>query len=240
MSENVVEIKNLYFSYNSKDWALQDINIVIKRNQFMGVIGPNGGGKTTFLKLILGILKPHDGEIRLFGLPNKKGRKKIGYFPQIKAIDQDFPITVYEVILGARLQDKLINFYSTEDHEIVEDVMKTLDIAELRDRKLNELSGGQRNRVFLARALACEPEMLILDEPMAGLDTRLQRMFMDTLRSLNKTKTILIVDHNVSLLKEYVDGFLCMNRCISHGVKVHTPENIPKIALTDHEHQEVM
>lgn len=240
MLENVVEIENLFFSYNSKDWALQDINITIKRNQFMGIIGPNGGGKTTFLKLILGILKPHEGSIRLFGQPHKIGRKKVGYFPQIKAIDQDFPITVYEVILGARLQDKLINFYSSQDHEIVEDVMKTLDIAELRDRKLNELSGGQRNRVFLARALACEPEMLILDEPMAGLDTRLQRMFMDTLKSLNRTKTILIVDHNVSLLKEYVDGFLCMNRCISHGVMAHTAENVPKIALTDHEHQEVM
>jgi zinc transport system ATP-binding protein len=239
VSENVVEIENLFFSYNSKDWALQDINITIKRNEFIGIIGPNGGGKTTFVKLLLGILKPNEGKIKLFGLSNKEGRKKIGYFPQIKGIDQDFPITVYEVILGARLKDKLINFYTSEDHEVVEEVMKTLDITELRDRKLDELSGGQRNRVFLARALACEPEMLVLDEPMAGLDTRLQRMFMETLKSLNRTKTILIVDHNVSLLKEYVDGFLCMNRCISHGIMSHTAANVPKIALTEHEHQEV-
>lgn len=240
MSENVLEIENLFFSYNSKDWALEDININVKRNEFIGIIGPNGGGKTTFLKMILGILKPNEGRIRLFGQSLKIGRKKIGYFPQIKAIDQDFPITVYEIILGARLKDKLINFYTPHDHSVVEDVMKTLDISDLRERKLNELSGGQRNRVFLARALACEPEMLVLDEPMAGLDTRLQRMFMDTLTSLNRTKTILIVDHNVSLLKEYVDGFLCMNRCISHGVKVHTAENVPKIALTEHEPQEVV
>ena len=144
------------------------------------------------------------------------------------------------MILGARLKDRLINFYSSRDHEIVSEVMNTLDISELQDRKLNELSGGQRNRVFLARALACEPEMLVLDEPMAGLDTTLQRMFMDTLASLNRSKTILIVDHNVSLLKEYVHGFLCMNRCVSHGIMTHTSEDIPKIALTDHEHQEVI
>jgi zinc transport system ATP-binding protein len=111
--------------------------------------------------------------------------------------------------------------------------MKTLDISDLRERKLNELSGGQRNRVFLARALACEPKVLILDEPMAGLDVKLQELFMNTLKSLNKTITIVIVDHNVSLLTNYVDEILCMNRCIAHGVHMHTKDKFSDIISDD-------
>jgi zinc transport system ATP-binding protein len=229
----VIELDNFFYSYNNSDWALQDVNVEINEKQFIGVIGPNGGGKTTFLKLILGLIVPNKGRIRLFGQSVKKGRKLFGYFPQIKDLDQDFPISVYEIILGARLEDRLVNFYSKKDHLVVEKVIQTLDITDLRDRKLNELSGGQRNRVFLARALACEPQVLILDEPMAGLDVKLQKMFMDTLKSLNKTITIVIVDHNVSLLKDYVDEILCMNRCIAHGVHMHTKDKFTDILAED-------
>ena len=229
MNSPVIKLENIFYSYNATDWALQDVNVTINDRQFIGVIGPNGGGKTTFLKLILGILKPNKGTIRLFGQSVRNGRKQIGYFPQLKSIDHDFPITVYEVIQAARLADRLVNFYTKEDHRIVEEVMKTLDISELRNRKLNELSGGQRNRVLLARSLACAPKVLVLDEPMAGLDVKLQRMFMETLRSLNKTITIVIVDHNVNLLQEYVDEILCMNRCVAHGVHMHTKDKFTDI-----------
>lgn len=217
----VLEVSNLFFSFNAKDWALQDVNIEIQEKEFVGIVGPNGGGKTTLLKLILGILKPDLGEIRLFGTPIKNHRRDIGYFPQIKDVDTDFPITVSETILGARIDTKVIGFVTKKDREIVERVMKVVDIFDLRNRKLNELSGGQRNRVFLARALASEPKILILDEPTAGLDVTLQKMFLETLQDLKKSMTILIVDHNLSLLEEYVDKFLCINRCMAHGINTH-------------------
>ena len=217
----ILEVNDLFFSFNHKDWALQDVNIKIYEHEFVGIVGPNGGGKTTFVKLVLGILEPDMGTIRLFGQHIKDARRSIGYFPQIKDVDTDFPITVYEAILGGRVQTKVIGFTTKKDKEVVERVMKMVDISELRNRKLNELSGGQRNRVFLARALATEPEILVLDEPTAGLDVTLQRMFLETLKRLSKTVTILIVDHNLSLLEEYVDKFLCINRCMAHGVNTH-------------------
>ncbi len=219
--KSVLEVKDLFFSFNNKDWALQDVNIEIHEGEFVGIIGPNGGGKTTFVKLVLGILQPDMGTIRLFGQQIKNKRREIGYFPQIKDVDTDFPITVHEAIIGARVQTKIIGFITKKDKEIVERVMKMVDIYSLKDRKLNELSGGQRNRVFLARALATEPQILILDEPTAGLDVTLQKMFLETLKRLSKTVTILIVDHNLSLLEEYVDKFLCINRCMAHGINIH-------------------
>ena len=217
----VLEVSNVFFSFNNKDWALQDVNIEIHEREFVGVVGPNGGGKTTFVKLILGILKPDLGKIKIFGDTIHTRRRDIGYFPQIKEVDTDFPITVSETILGARISTKIIGFVTKKDREIVERVMKMVDIYELKDRKLNELSGGQRNRVFLARALATEPKILILDEPTAGLDVTLQKMFLETLKSLKKSLTILIVDHNLELLEQYVDKFLCINRCMAHGINTH-------------------
>ena len=222
--EPVLEVTDLYFSFNTKDWALQDVNIEIYEREFVGIVGPNGGGKTTFVKLVLGILKPDLGTIKLFGKHIESRRRDIGYFPQIKEVDTDFPITVSETILGARINTKIVGFVTKKDRDAVDRVMKMVDIYELRDRKLNELSGGQRNRVFLARALASEPKILVLDEPTAGLDVNLQKMFLETLKSLKQTMTILIVDHNLELLEQYVDKFLCINRCMAHGVNTHTVE----------------
>ncbi len=229
----VVKVDDLFYSFNSKDWALQDINVTIKQNQFVGIIGPNGGGKTTFIKLLLGILKPNLGKIRLFGKCVKKARRNIGYFPQIKNMDQDFPITVEQIILHARLKNKLFNFPSRKDKKVVKEVMNTLDIESFRDRRITELSGGQRNRVFLARALACEPKMLILDEPMAGLDVTLQKMFLKTLKTLNKHMTIIIIEHNLELLEDYVDEFVCLNQCVAHGINMHLIEHNHENSLNE-------
>jgi zinc transport system ATP-binding protein len=229
----VLEVENMYFSFNFIDWALQDINVKIYNHQFIGVIGPNGGGKTTFLKLLLGILTPHQGSVKLLGKSPKKKRRHIGYFPQIKNIDQDYPITVQEIILSSRLSNHLINFTKKRDVQVVEQVMKTLDIFEFRHRQITELSGGQRNRVFLARALASDPSILVLDEPMAGLDVTLQRSFLNTLKKMNENMTIIIVDHNIALLEEYVDKFICLNRCVAHGTNIHN-----NIKHSDHKHTE--
>jgi zinc transport system ATP-binding protein len=217
----VLEVKHLFFSFNQIDWALQDIHLQIREKEFVGIIGPNGGGKTTFVKLLLGILQPNKGTISIYGQTGKQSRRLIGYFPQIKNVDPEYPITVREIVQSARLGNRLVTFPTKKDAEFVDQVLRTLDIYDFRERKITELSGGQRNRVFLARALACEPKILILDEPMAGLDVKLQRMFLNTLKSLNKTLTIIIVDHNLSLLEEYVDEFICLNRCVAHGTNTH-------------------
>lgn len=237
MNENlrdlVLEIKDLFFSFNLKDWALQDINVKVYEKQFVGIIGPNGGGKSTLVKLILGILKPHQGTITIFGKDPKKIRRKIGYFPQIKNVDKDYPITVEDIIQSARFKDGLFNFTGKFHKKVIRRIMKTLDIFEYRNRRISELSGGQRNRVFLARALACEPEILILDEPMAGLDVTLQRSFMKTLQKMNENMTIIIVEHNIQLLEEFVDEFICLNRCVAHGMNMHH-----NVKHTDHQHAE--
>ncbi len=232
----VIEVKNLFFSFNLIDWALQDINVTIHEKDFVGIIGPNGGGKSTFIKLLLGLLKPNLGTISILGKSVRKVSREIGYFPQIRNLDQNFPISVEEVIAQARHKPKIINFPSQKDKEKVHRIMQTLDLISLKDRHISELSGGQRNRVFLARALACEPKILILDEPMAGLDVALQKLFLNTLKSLNKTKTIIIVDHNVQLLEEYVDYFICLNRCIAHGMDYHSAKDRAGAERWIHEH----
>ena len=233
LQDPVLEVSNVFFSFNFIDWALQEINVKIYEKQFIGIIGPNGGGKTTFLKLLLGILQPHKGSIELYGKTPKFNRGLIGYFPQIKKIDPDYPIIVEDIIKTAGYTKKLFNFGSKEKNRRVDEVMKTLDIYDYRHRRITELSGGQRNRVFLARALACQPKMLILDEPMAGLDVNLQRAFMNTLQKMNQNMTIVIVDHNIKLLEEYVDGFICLNRCVAHGMTLHN-----NVKHSDHLHTE--
>jgi zinc transport system ATP-binding protein len=227
-ASTVIELNNLFYSYDSKTWSLQDISANIKEREFVGIIGPNGGGKSTLTQLILGLLKPNQGDIKIYGKKPKQGRRHIGYFPQLKDLDLNFPITVEEVVRMGRMKDRVINIFTKKDHQIVDRVMKSLDIFELRKRKINQLSGGQRNRMYLARALATEPDILVLDEPMAGLDINLQRMFMNTLKKLNETMTIIIIDHNIKLLENYVSYFLCLNQCVAHGIDLHQSGHLPE------------
>ena len=238
MSAPVIEVKDLFFSYTHNYWELQDIEFTIREGDFIGIIGPNGGGKSTLLKLLLGLYKPQSGDIKLFGKTVKKGRRDVGYFPQIRNVDTEFPITVEEVVLSSRLGSKVMNFISGKDRKIVKEILEKLDILDLKDRKLDELSGGQRNRVFLGRALASEPKLLILDEPMAGLDIELQRKFVEILKILNKKLTILIVDHNVELLEDYVDSFICLNRCLAHKIQKHEKGHLESHHHQEHTHKE--
>ncbi len=218
--KEIVTLKDVSFSYDGKEF-LDGINLSIYEDDFLGVIGPNGGGKTTLIKLILGILEPDSGEIRVFGKIPKAGRREIGYLSQFESIDFDFPITVMEIVMLSRLGNSVFKKYSKKDKKAAEGALRSLKIWNLRDRKLNELSCGEKQRVFVARALANKPKLLILDEPLANLDMSMQESFYGILKELNKAVAIAVVDHNLDMLSKYVKEVACINKCNSHGIRYH-------------------
>jgi len=196
-----IEVKNLSFSYG-KSVVLEDINLELEEGDFLAIIGPNGGGKTTFVKLLLGLRDIQSGSIQIFGKPPKEARSSIGYLPQYINFNMDMPISVEEIVLQGRLsKDKL--FYSTKDRQIVKEQLEKMQISDLTHRKINELSGGQRQRVLLARALAREPAIIILDEPTASIDLEGQKEIYKLLKTLPQTK--IIVSHDINILFEGVN-----------------------------------
>jgi len=223
--KEIIKLENVSFSYNQKEF-LKNVNISIYEGDFLGVIGPNGGGKTTLLKLILGLLEPKTGRIRVFGKTPRVGRESIGYLSQFKNIDFDFPITAFEIVLLSRVNKKLFKRYTKQDREAAEKALKNLKIWHLRNKNLNELSGGEKQRVFVARALANEPKALLLDEPTSNLDMRIQEEFYDVLRKLNKKISIVIVDHNIETVSKYTKEIVCVNKCKTHAVKYHNSSTI--------------
>lgn len=217
--KEIIDLENVSFDYNRHE-LLRDINLTVYDKDFLGIIGPNGGGKTTLLKLMLGLLKPTKGKITVFGKRPQLGREYLGYLSQFKGIDFDFPITVHEIVLLSRTSG-LMKFYSQKDKKAAEKALKTLDLWNLRNRMLNELSGGEKQRVFVARALANRPKALILDEPMANLDIHMQEEFYKILQELNKNLAIVIVDHDFEMLAKYAKEIACVNKCHTHTVKYH-------------------
>ena len=195
----ILSIKNLNFSY-SKEVVLKDISLELKKGEFLSLIGPNGGGKSTLLKLILGLLKPQEGEIKLF-------EKSIGYVPQNTNINSDFPIKVWEVISMGYKPTK-------ESNQRVKDVLSQVDMSDFYDKSIKELSGGQRQRVFIARALFSKPKLLILDEPTASLDPKSSKSIYELLKELNKTKTIMVVSHDLSVIAKYATKIAYINKTI--------------------------
>lgn len=195
----------------------------------MAIIGPNGGGKSTLLRLILGLLEPSYGEIKLFGKPRRifKDQYKIGYVPQRAAqIDLNFPITVEEVVkLGFAHKSSLFRMESAEDRTHVQIIMEKVGISDLKNRQISALSGGQRQRVMIARALVSRPQILILDEPNTGVDTHSQRLFYDFLKELNRNEniTILFVTHDLGVIADDVGHVLCINQTL---LSCHNPHEI--------------
>jgi zinc transport system ATP-binding protein len=169
---------------------------------------------------MLGILSPDSGSIRIFGEKPKTGRRHIGYLSQFKNIDFDFPISVWEIVLQSRLSG-FMKRYSEEDKIVAEKALNEVDLWEKRDRNLGELSGGEKQRVFIARALASEPKILILDEPMSNVDMRIQESLYKLLKKLNERMAIIVVDHNLDTLSKYAKEVACINKCEEHGIKYH-------------------
>ncbi len=222
----LVEIRNLYAGYNGES-VLRDINLSIEESDFIGLIGPNGGGKTTLLKVILGLLEPKKGEIRVMGQPPTRGRQHIGYVPQSNVYDLDFPIRVRDVVRMGRLgPNRLFKSYNDEDNAIVMERLAWVDMLDHKDESLSELSGGQRQRVYIARALVNEPRLLLLDEPTVSVDIEARERIYSLLHKINENGvTIVLVSHDMNVISSYVKTIGCLNRSLYyHSEKAITAE----------------
>ncbi|MCD4816701.1 MAG: ABC transporter ATP-binding protein [Methanosarcinales archaeon] len=227
MTADVVVIKDVWVHYDSIP-VLEEINLVIKEHDFLGIIGVNGGGKSTLLKVILGLVKPSKGIVRVFGDTPQISRKYIGYVPQYSLFDLEFPVSVWEVVLMGRLgHTGLFKRYSEEDKKAALDALAKMDMLEYKDRQVGKLSGGQQHRVFIARALAANPKLLLLDEPAAGIDTIIQEEFYELLEKLKTKMAIVLVSHDISAVSVYVDKIACLNhRLYYHDSKELTAEDL--------------
>jgi zinc transport system ATP-binding protein len=207
-----VELKNVWVNFEEKV-VLESIDLVVNENDFLGIIGPNGGGKTTLLKVILGLLGPSRGDIKVFGGTPENNRGHVGYVPQVRQFDLDFPASVLDVVLTGRLnKNKLFRRYSSEDRRRVAKSLEEVNMIDFKDEAIGKLSGGERQRVLIARALTSEPKLLLLDEPTASVDNRMDKKFWDVLNELKKKMTIILVTHDISAVSVYVDKLACLNR----------------------------
>lgn len=212
----IVEFKDVWVQYNGLT-ILQGINMVIEPNDFLGIIGPNGGGKTTLLKLILGLIKPSRGRVIVFGDSPQKTRKHIGYVPQHNLFDRDFPVSVWEVVMmGRNGRAGLFTRYGKDDKSAAERALQMVGMMAFKDKQIGKLSGGEQQRVFIARALVTDPEMLLLDEPTASVDPAMQTEFYEMLDGLKSKMAIVLVSHDLSAVSVHVDKIACLNQELFH------------------------
>ena len=217
-----LQFENVSFSYNNTMRVLEKASFHIHQGEFVALVGPNGSGKTTVLKLLLGLEKPSSGKIELFGAELFQGLPYLGYVPQNAVFDIAFPILVREVVKMGRL-NPLSRKYKAQDKVAVENALQHVEIADLADRPYNSLSGGQRRRVLVARSLAAEPKFLILDEPTANMDSESENRLFKTLGKLKQNTTILIVTHDRDFVSSLIDRVLCMGtkECGEYGIVQH-------------------
>lgn len=227
--KNVIEFKDVDFAYNDH-LVIESANFAVHESESVCLVGPNGGGKSTILKLILGQLRPRKGTISVLGATPDVARMRIGYMPQFLSYDSKFPISVMDVVLTARIAGKRFGFYNRKDKECALAGMEKMQVAKLADRQFSELSGGERQRVLVARALACEPEILLLDEPTANVDPAVEEEFNFILKSLIPEMTIVTVSHDLGFVGRMVDHVICVNRHVQiHPTTELTGELISEI-----------
>ncbi len=212
--EPVLSFRNVSFGYGDVP-ALTAIDLAIKHREFVGLVGPNGGGKSTLVKLALGLMPPDEGEVLLFGAPPQEGRTDVGYVPQQFQFRRDFPITALETVLMGRLgHGGFFGRYRNVDKEEALVGLDRAGVADLARRPLASLSGGQLQRVLIARALTTRPKMMILDEPTANVDTQAEQSLFDLLRQLNDELTIVVVSHDIGFISGYITTVACLNRTL--------------------------
>jgi len=221
----LIEIRHLTVGYD-ENIILTDVSLTIHQSDFIGVIGPNGGGKTTLLKAILGLLPPHKGEVIFHDCMTEGNHHRIGYLPQINNIDRKFPISVAEVVKsGLMSRKRIIKNYEAKDLEFAGQLMNQMGIYEIRNKAIGELSGGQIQRALLCRALVNRPKLLVLDEPNTYVDNRFEKELYEKLRKLNEEIAILLVSHDLGTISTYVKSIACVNHSLHYhpGNKI-TPE----------------
>jgi zinc transport system ATP-binding protein len=229
-NEPIVVFEGVSFSYDGRNNILEGVDLAIDPLDFASIIGPNGGGKTTLLKLVLGLLEPASGRIRVFGTSPARARPRIGYMPQFATTDPKFPVRVIDVVLMGRLgPGRRLGPFSRQDRTAVDEAMERVGVVGLSRQSFSALSGGQRQRVLLARALASDPELLLLDEPAAGLDQKVEQNFFELLGELNREKTLLLVSHDLGFVRSFVKTVVCVHR----RVDVHPTSELDGTAIQD-------
>lgn len=216
MTEPVIRLEDIWVSFNGEP-VLMGVDLSIYPRDFYAIIGPNGGGKTTLLKVILGLVEPSRGTVRIFGKRPQEGRKYLGYVPQFRTFDFSYPITVREMVLSGRLTHSrapVIIRYDRVDKKKAEDAMDLMGITPLAGHPIADLSGGEQQRAIIARALAGEPEVLLLDEPTVHIDTPTEDRFYDILDRLKESLTIVLVSHDIGVISAHVNKVACLNRRI--------------------------
>jgi zinc transport system ATP-binding protein len=221
----IVRLKDIRVNYGDIP-ALEDVTLSIFQHDFLGIIGPNGGGKSTLLKVMLGLVKPDSGSVSVFGKPPEQVRSRIGYVSQRPAFDRDFPASVWDVVMMGRYgRTGLFRRYNGEDRTAAEKALVRVGMLDHGNKQIGRLSGGEQQRVFVARALVAEPELLLLDEPTASIDSNMQTEFYELLEELKKSLTIVMVSHDIGAVSIYVDKIACLNcQLYYHGSKEVTPE----------------
>jgi zinc transport system ATP-binding protein len=214
MSNVVIDIDNVSFNYGAVS-VLEDISLKIYEDEFIGIIGPNASGKSTLLKLILGLLVPDKGVISKYCHAGKGLRNHIGYVSQHSTFSRDFPVTVSEVVMMGHIAASSKYFhYQDNEIELAKQAMQKLEIDDIAKRQIGELSGGQLQRVLIARALVCQPEILILDEPTSNVDMRVEEDIFSLLKNYSEHMTIIVVSHDIAFISGYVDRVACLNRTL--------------------------
>jgi zinc transport system ATP-binding protein len=225
-------LENISFSYHKRP-ILEAVTLEIPDGEFASIVGPNGGGKTTLLKLMLGLIKPDTGTIRIFGETPEQAREKMGYMPQYAHLDMNFPATVMDVVLMGRLGKRKL-WFSKQDKEKAHTAIDEVDMASYTHTGFSELSGGQKQRVLIARALCSNPSILLLDEPTANVDQETEENLFSILQKLNTNMTILLVSHDLGFVSKYVKSVICVNRqVVIHPTTLMDGELIKDIYHSD-------
>lgn len=218
----ILEIKEISVGYEANKPILKNVDLTVYENDFLGIIGPNGGGKTTLLKTILGLIKPTEGSVKFYK-NNIESKINLGYLPQINKIDRNFPISVFDVILsGLTAKRKLFSYYTEEQRNKARQTADLMGLSTFLERPIGNLSGGQLQRTLLGRAIVDNPDLLILDEPSSYVDKRFETDFYKILEEINKNTAIILVSHDVGTVVSMVKNIACVNE----GLHYHAGSNI--------------
>lgn len=212
----LINIDNIVAGYDNKI-VLHDVSLDVWENDFLGIIGPNGGGKTTLLKIILGLLKPKSGSVRYFDGDKEVSSLKIGYLPQMNKIDKKFPISVRDVVLSGLMAEKpRFRDFTAEQKQRAEEIIAKMGLQELAKRAIGDLSGGQLQRVLLGRSMVSRPKVLILDEPNSYVDKRFESHFYNLLEEISKESSIILVSHDIGTVLSMVKNIACVNETLHY------------------------